>query len=284
MPNPKLAIGIAYYGQQLSDWWVQLAMLTGTLHKIDVDFAGVITAGGMMADSNRNLIVAEFLRSPAEWLFWMDTDNMVHTGGIKRLLALGKTLVSGVYFLKKEPYSPVAYYRKPEDGGYIPAADYERGEIIPIDAAGCGCLLTHRSVFEDMQAAFQVYQDSQLSYHLVHKDDQVGEVTGAPDPLDGKVVDGVLHETLRPLTLQPRAFPWFMLGHGRTEDMVFFENAARAGHKAWLDTSVEAGHIRNTVVTGEIARTYRYKLAQKEVVDVPQEPNTLEAEIVTGAE
>jgi hypothetical protein len=281
VPSPKLAIGVPFFGQQPADWWAQLAILTGTLHRIGVDFQGVIAAGSMMTDSNRNQIARDFLATKADWLFWLDTDNMVHTGAIKRLLDMGKTLASGVYYLKREPYSPVAYYRKETDGGYYPATDWERGEIIPVDATGCGCLLSHRSVYEDMQAAFTVYQDARLGWRLVHKDDVQGDVpAGASSVTDGKLIDGVLYERLRPLTVTPSAFPWFVLEHGRTEDMLFFENAARVGHKPWLDTSIEAGHLRLTTVTGEVSRKYRYKLAEKELVIVPQIPSTSQAEVI----
>lgn len=275
MSNHKVCIGVPFYGPQDYKWWQPLAVFTGTLHKVGIDFVGLPIAGGMMTDSNRNNIVKSFLEdTTADWLFWIDSDNDYTVAGLKRLLDINKTVVSGVYFSKKSPYNLIAYYRYP-DGLYrqLTVNDYTRGEIIPINAAGCGGLLTHRSVFEDIQKDFVRLQDSKGSIRLFHKDQIKGEVSEtATHPYDGQVRKGQLRERIRPLkpSLEEKAFPWFLIERGRTEDFDFFEKADLAGHKCWLDTSVEGGHLVMTKVTGEIARkAHAPKVVEKEVIDAP---------------
>lgn len=273
MTKPKLTIASAFYGTQEPSFWLPLANVTGTLHKIGVEFMGAMGSGSMMADSNRNNIVKAFLETLSEWLLWIDTDNMIMTGAIKRLLDANRTLVSGLYYAKAEPYHPIAYYRQPT-GMYrnITESDFERGDIIPIDAAGCGFLLTHRSVYEDIRDTFLLFQDDSGLFRAFHPDDVKGVITdGKRHHTDGKVVGGQLRTRIIPVHTEPGAWPWFQLGYGRTEDLTFFEKALQVGHKPWLDTSVEAGHDRRVVVTGEIRR----KFVETRELQEPRQPENL---------
>jgi hypothetical protein len=276
--NPKLSIGIALYGTQDPQWWIPLAMVTSTLHKVGVDFQGIFGGGSMLTDSNRNLTVKMFLESESEWLLWIDTDNITRTGAVKRLLDTNRTLVSGLYFNKKKPYNAIAYHRLP-DGFYRPVDedDYERGEIIPINAAGVGALLTHRSVYEDIEKNFTLFQTDESAYRLIANQNVNGKVDAEKrHHTDSKVVSGQLRTRLIPVHTEPAAFPYFQTYGGRTEDMHFFECAAVAGHKVWLDTSVEEGHLRKTVVSGETRRMFRYKIKE---VEVPRTPESVIVEL-----
>ena len=96
-------------------------------------------------------------------------------------------------------------------------------------------------------------------------------------------INGQLRERLVPVHTEPRHYPYFTLEYGRTEDLYFFERAEVAGHKCWLDTSIEAGHLRTTVVTGEVRRRKRFKMVEKEVVDVPRQPEGYNIEVNKSA-
>lgn len=283
----KLAIGIIWYGPQWADWWLPLVEMTSLLHKVGIDSHGILGAGSMMADGNRNQTVAEFLDTAADWLLWIDADNMMTTGAVKRLIECNRTLVSGLYYARREPYNAIAYFRQP-NGMYrnVDESEFTRGEVIPINAAGCGCLLTHRSVYEDIPKHFTLFQRENGTYRLVDNNDIVGKPPeeGKSNKSDGKVVNGQLRERLVPVHTEPRHFPYFTIEYGRTEDLYFFERAEIAGHKLWLDTSVEAGHLRTAVVTGETRRRKRYSLTEKKVVDVPRQPDGYNIEVLTAAD
>jgi len=274
----KVAIGVAVYGPQFADWWSRLARFTGTLHKYGVDFAGILTASSMLTDNNRNLIAKSFLdKTDAEWLLWIDADTRMPPGGLKRLLEINKTLVSALYYAKYEPYQPIAYERLPT-GMYRPLQEWERGEIVPVDAAGMGACLSHRSVFEDIKANYRVFKNTRGAIYSVHKDDIEGKMDKS-HPHDGKVYKGQLRERLVPYDLEETDdhFPFFLLEHRRTEDMWFFETAARVGHKCWVDTSVECGHMRDYEFTGE---HYRANFTDRYVTKIPGSPKEFSVEIL----
>jgi hypothetical protein len=203
------------------------------------------------ADINRNKIVKDFLEKDSDWLFWMDADNSMLIGSIPRLLATatdGKTAVSGLYFggSMDRPF-PIAYARK-DTGAYVPFSDimprWERGEIFQIDAVGMGCCLTHRSVYEDIQANMVVLQRDFGGITAVQKSKVYSYADGKRHPYAGEVRKGVYYDPVSEVTMTDPRFPFFACQYNRTEDFWFWELAAMAGHKLWLDTSVEAGHIK----------------------------------------
>lgn len=251
MEKPKICIGVPCFGPQESNWWAQFSHHMSELPK-DFELQRILVSGTMATDHNRNLIVKEFLETSSEWLFWIDADTIVPIGAISRLISVGKTMVSGLYYGKNPPHPPIAYYSY--NGAYRPidkGTRWEVGEILSVDACGMGCMLTHRSVFEDIQSSHTVLQEVGGGIIAVHNDNIIGEVVNARHKDDGKVIGGQRRTRLIKPTLENLRFPFFSLEHGKTEDLWFFEMANAVGHKAWLDTSVECGHLRPIAFTGE---------------------------------
>lgn len=252
----KISIGVPYYGDPSDKWTFQTIQFAAKLAQTHT-LCDIIASGVMTADHNRNLIVEEFLKSDAEWLFWIDADTTVPVGAAERMLAHGRPLVSGLYYGKNEPHPPIAYHVY--NGAFTPIdrmIRWEVGEIIEVDATGMGCMLTHRSVFEEMKKAYRVFQSDGGSIHLVHKDDVI--TTDSPvDYVSGSIVDGYLHLAVKEPTLEGLRFPFFQIEHNRTEDMFFFDKAARLGYKPVLDSSVECGHLRWDAFTGAKYRDLR---------------------------
>ena len=249
----KVAFGIPTYGDQSPSWWVPFGRQLGLLHKYDIEFVDVFQHGTMRTDGNRNIIARHFLESEAEWLFWVDSDNVNPVASIRRLLDTAgttRTIVSGIYYTKEKNPIPVVYAHH-EDGRYHHLTQWERGEIIPIEAAGMNCCLMHRSVLEDIDKNYVSLRMSIGGDMAVHRDDIEGDVFKEKSgPNDNKVIDGVFHFRVysphEPVNVQ-----FFELRFGRTEDMGFFEKARRVGHQLWLDTSVECGHLKQQGVTGK---------------------------------
>jgi hypothetical protein len=252
----KVTIGVPCYGAQDSLWWSQLVNNVAFLHKQEIDYQGLIVSSTMATDHNRNQIVKDFLKTDADWLFWIDADTIPPMGTIRRLLDTKKEMVSGLYYGKGQDNPPIAYIRV-EDGTYLPlhkARKWERGEIIAVDATGMGCMLTHRSIFEKMAAEYKSMQRVGGGLTLVHKDDfERGSGDLAKNKkTHGKVIRGQLRETLT--YKDDGIFPYFAIEFGRTEDIWFFERLQRIGLKVWLDTSVECGHLKSVPVTGKTFR------------------------------
>jgi len=249
----KVAFGIPSYGSQSPTWWVPFTRQVGLLHKYGIEFVDVFNHGTMRTDGNRNVIARHFLKSEAEWLFWVDADNVNPVASVRRLLDTAgneRTLVCGIYYTKEKNPIPVVYIHK-KDGRYRHLTQWERGEIIQIDAAGMNCVLMHRSVLEDIDKNYVSLRLTNGGDIAVHRDDIEGDVfEDVGDQTDNKVIDGQFR--LRVYTpTEPINVPFFELRFGRTEDMNFFEKARRSGHQLWLDTSVECGHLKENAITGK---------------------------------
>lgn len=260
MLRQKISIGLPHYGGFSGVWATQMLQFTAALAQSHT-IVEVIASGVMTADHNRNLIVQEFLKSDAEWLFWIDSDTIVPVGAVERMLSHGRTLVSGLYYGKNDPHPPIAYMTY--NGAFRPIDKeirWEKGEIIEVDATGMGAMLTHRSVFEDILKNYTVFQVEGGGLWPVHNNDILGEPfqNGQPNSHehDGKVYRGQLRSRLIPLTIANAKFPFFMVEHIRTEDMFFFDLAKRVGHTPVLDTSVECTHLRFEGIGG---KEYREK-------------------------
>ena len=237
----RVSYGIPAYGTQSPNWWAPAVAQAGGLWRYDIELVRVHTALGMMTDVSRNTIVDNFLKTDVEWLRWLDADNVDKAGSLRRLLDTRKSLVTGLYTKRDETLEPLAYFRT--EDSYERIADFTPGEIIPIEAAGMGGCLVHRSVFEDILKNYRVFNFIGGGIFRIHKDDIQGDVFDeSVDELDGKLVDGVLHLRARQ-TKMKRPFPFFILADGRSEDYGFYEMAERSGHKLWMDSGVEISHL-----------------------------------------
>ncbi len=242
----RIAIGVPAYGGQSPAWWRPLVIESYKLREYGIELVDVLTETTMATDANRNSIASSFLdNTDADWLWWIDADNPVVLGGIKRLLETGRKLVTGLYVYKgDEPY-PVAYNRT-EDGRYESLRPWSRGEIIPVDGAGLGTLLSHRDVYEEIRKQYIPMQRADGGIIAVHQDDIQGDYFNSMvSENDGKVIDGVMHQRVFEPTVDAKV-PFFALEMGRTEDIGFFEKAKRVGFDLWVDTSVEVAHLTQT--------------------------------------
>ena len=260
-PTTKVSIGVPYFGRQEAIWWANLVSKVALFPNMGLEFGGMHLMGAMLTDKNRNHIARSFLEGDSEWLFWIDADTNVPNGAIPRLLDLDTTLASGIYYGKGKETKPIAYIKIPETGAYRPlheVYEWERGEIVPVDACGFGAILTHRSVFEDIQKAYMAVQRKNGGVFLMKKEDIQGKIVAEQvNKSDNKVIQGQLRTRIQPVTMADYPFPFFILEYGRTEDMAFFEVAAEVGHKPFLDTSIEAGHIDVHEIKGKNYREAR---------------------------
>lgn len=255
----KLCIGIPAYGGQLPSWWRPLTIQSYHLKESGIELVDVFDATTMAVDHNRNGIVRHFLETDADWLMWIDSDNPLVQGAIRRLLDTRKRVVSGLYISKTGDPKAIAYLRT-EDGRYAHMANWTPGELIPVDAVGLGCCLTHRSVYEQIDQEFVPLQKSNGGVIAVHEDEIKGDLfPDATSEKDGKVINGVYHERVFTPT-DGTPVPFFALQYNRTEDIWFFELVRRIGIQPWLDTSIEVAHERTKKRTPQ--EYYKWKMSQ----------------------
>lgn len=163
-------------------------------------------------DTTRQCMVEIFLESDYEWIFFVDADMVIPPDALEKLLAHGVDIVSGLYFRRELPVKPVAYAAS-EQWPLCPLLDYPQEGLVPIGAAGFGCLLVHRRVFEAIQE----------------------KVLRPGEPF---ICNG---------PLAWRATTYETIG----ADIRFTQMAIKCGFDAWLDPQVKCGHIAHVAVGEE---------------------------------
>lgn len=120
--------------------------------------------------SARNEVVAAFLASDSDWLFWVDSDMGFEPDSVYRLLAVAdpvqRPIVGGLCFMNREvahdgmmgfrtlPLPTLYDWRADEDGTprFLSMPMYPVNTVIRVRATGSAFILIHRSVFEAMAA------------------------------------------------------------------------------------------------------------------------------------
>ena len=250
MTKTKVALGVVSYGGQDAAWWKAMIDFVGKWDHDKIEYTGLMHSGVSTTDINRNNVADQFLQTDADWLFWIDADNPPMVGSLERLLEPGHKLISGLYYggNMAKTMQPIAYIVNPK-GGYHTikqVKNWNKGEILPVDAVGNGCFLNHRSVFEEILENYTVFQRQSGGKACIHKNDIRGEVPKdmRNHPYAQQVRKGILYDPIIQYDMSDGNFPFYMSQYGRTEDYTFCEMARRLGHMIYVDTFVEVGHVK----------------------------------------
>lgn len=106
----------------------------------------------------RNSFAKKAINTKVDFVLWLDSDMVFSADLLKRMLRHmeeGKDIVSGIYFRRRPPFSPVLFKKLShellENGkkweGYD---DYPKDSVFEIDGAGFGCMMIRTSVLLDM--------------------------------------------------------------------------------------------------------------------------------------
>lgn len=116
---------------------------------------------GLLAKS-RNIMVKHFLDNTTDdWLLMLDCDERISADTFNLLCSTAdaneRPVVAGLYFaalwegLNLRPV-PLIFYNN-ETNGIMPIDDYPKNTVIPVAAAGTGCLLMHRAALKKFRDA-----------------------------------------------------------------------------------------------------------------------------------
>lgn len=231
---------------------------------------------------SRNSCADAFLRTNFEWVLFVDDDMIVPCGNaaffntntgfnfpdnfaglnaIDRLLSHGKTIVGALYFGRNSSNAPPVYCegQQPKESEYARSAPIDVCK--PTKWVGTGCMLVHRTVFEDIEKRFPRLRrgpdgkggqwftstEASLVQQLEVLRDQLQE-----GPMDGnkayKAMEGLEH-------VLAIARAENSLGMG--EDVSFCIRARASGHTPHVDFGLVCGHVgsfvfgpRNMVLPG----------------------------------
>lgn len=203
-------------------------------HGIKINHIGVTER--CMIDDARNTLTEAFLRTPTEWLFWMDSDMTFPPDTLVKLFDAAEQkdakLVTGVYYQRLGMNYPCLWTRgEVTESGEVtgegdPRSKYnkylasfaiihpDKKELFKVHSAGFGCVLSHRSIYEVMER------------------------------------------------------PWFrFLYKTCSEDFFFFVNAKELGFDLWAVPDIELGHISEAPV---ITKRDFFKKASEKNIQIDQ--------------
>ena len=279
----RIDIGIPTNKNESSSWWPKIMQLIRNTEKRgEVEIGELYTPSSAMPSVSKNLatteliarqrltdlsrdnILAQAMQNPtkADAIFWIDDDTEPPDGTIERLAQMNQDIAAGIYYYRHPPCHPIAFIRGP-DGLYARAWQFQRGEIIYVDAVGMGCTLVKMNVYHEIMRQFVIFKRVPTGTVVaVHRDDVllVDEVDMA---LGGKVLvtpGGIIRQEVLtgPISgLGLDKYPFYVMEFGRSEDMHFCELAQRCGFKIALDTGVECNHWGATAISGKDFRMMR---------------------------
>jgi hypothetical protein len=207
-------------------------VMAGILFALGKQFGDKIGLEVRMGDSmiyhSRNILADKFVNNhpEAEWAIWIDDDMIPPIGNgkfireqtgltpevypdrllnvhfLNRLMQHKKTLIGGTYFGRRT-VSPAMFKEGLSSGEHYDMAKRAHDGVMPVTWVATGCLLTHKSVFEDIRKKFP---------NLAPNKDRKYWDYFRPDDAGG-------------------------------EDVMFCQRAKEAGHQPFVDTGCQALHV-----------------------------------------
>jgi hypothetical protein len=217
---------------------------------------------------SRGAIADVFLKSSLEWLLTIDDDMLLPVGNadvfrsytgwkdfpepyasfnvLDRLMSHGKSLVGALYFGRQSLNSPPVYA---EGMSNKAEADYARKGphdlIKPTQWVGTGCMLIHRTVFEDIEKRFPNLARVEGKDGLWFCSTEASLRLGCEkifSKLQGDLTPTGAHEAAvalgRLIALAKAENP-----RGCGEDVAFCLRAAASGHVPYVDMGLRCGHL-----------------------------------------
>ena len=149
--NPKILIAIPCMDMVNT----QFAQSLATLNKTGE--CGISFVMGSLIYDSRNKLAQQALQCDADYIMWFDSDMCFQPNTLLRLLKDDKDIVSGLYFRRAMPYTPVAFSKIEINEDC--RADFEdyKGElsgIHQVGGVGFGCVLMKTEVIKDCLERF----------------------------------------------------------------------------------------------------------------------------------
>lgn len=115
---------------------------------------------GALIYTSRNDIAATALKTECDYVMWFDSDMKFEPDTLKRMMNTLQEndldILTGLYFRRVAPYSPVLFDRLDIEGDRCFWSEFKNipDKIFEVGACGFGCVLMKTDVFIDVQARF----------------------------------------------------------------------------------------------------------------------------------
>lgn len=112
---------------------------------------------GSLIYTARNELATKAIKLGADYVLWLDSDMVFEPDILKRLMAWDRDIVSGLYFRRVPPFSPVAFDKLDIQGNHC---DHHNIDEVPeglteVEGIGFGCVLMKSKVLFDVLAVHQ---------------------------------------------------------------------------------------------------------------------------------
>jgi hypothetical protein len=160
--RPKVLVAQPIYGWVPADAAISFARMVASGTKAGVIESVGQTSYGILSQA-RNILLKELNQQGQNWfthVMFVDADMVVPHDIVQRLAARKVPIVSGMYFMRRAPYLPVAIPKDhKEEGGDIVgpeafAVDYQPG-LNKMAAVGMGCCLIEAEVINAIEAKWK---------------------------------------------------------------------------------------------------------------------------------
>lgn len=115
---------------------------------------------GTLIYTSRNDLANMAIQNGSDYIFWMDSDMTFPQDALLRMIDTleekNLDILTGLYFRRVPPYTPVLFDRLEMNGNICSWSGFHHipGELFEIGGCGFGCLLMRTDVFFDGQARY----------------------------------------------------------------------------------------------------------------------------------
>jgi GT2 family glycosyltransferase len=116
----------------------------------------------------RNRLVVDALNDGCTHLLTIDTDQVYPKDTIKKLMAHDLDIVGGVIHRRYPPFEPILKRWDIEKENYVNLPDEicYSGDLVEVDATGCGCLLMKTEIFLNMEDPWFAFSHNHQGYPI----------------------------------------------------------------------------------------------------------------------
>lgn len=121
-----------------------------TKHKISINYSV-----GSLIYASRDYLAGQAIKSDADYVLWLDSDMVFNENILDELLEHDKDFVTGAYFRRKPPYTPVLYKKirmgaTTEECITEEFGDFPRKRLFEVDSCGFGACVMKVQVLKDV--------------------------------------------------------------------------------------------------------------------------------------
>lgn len=114
------------------------------------------SVGSLIYDS-RNKLAAKAMKEEADYILWLDSDMVFSPDLLEKLIDDDKDMVSGIYFRRTSPWTPVIFKDSELKDSRLEWTDYveyPKETLFKVAGAGFGCVLMKTDILFDMVGRF----------------------------------------------------------------------------------------------------------------------------------